>query len=139
MKKDDIIAVVKYAKITETRYDSVGATDLSDGQKFYIHGKSLIDDLLSADDFSSEEKVTKTKMAEILSSTFNTPFTVEFEKADKSIRTLRGRLISAEPLMGRCQVIDLDIQKTNKESGLRLVDNRTLHSLTINGVKYTKK
>ena len=139
MKTGDLVAIVRYAKVSKGGTSEVRVVDVDNGQSFSVIGKELVNSLLSADYFGKTENVTKTKLAEILSESHNTPFTVEYEKSSGDIRTLRGRLVSTEPLMGRCLVTDLDVERTTKESGLRLVDNRTLVSLIVRGVKYTKK
>lgn len=142
-QKGDIIAFITWATVDEyqpeERYRSTAALDCkhvdgpSSGSGFGIHGQQLIDLCLSADRYHTEEKVNKTKAAEILVSSYNTPFTVVFDKDDGTERKLRGRLIHPEPLLGRSMVHDFDAD------GPRLVDHRTIKSLTVNGVKYTVK
>jgi hypothetical protein len=99
-----------------------------------VHGKELIESAFSADQYSAEEKVTKTRAAEILSTAYNRPFTVCFEKQDGKERVLRGRLVEPEPLLGRSHVEDLDVVEGHK---LRLVDHRTIRYIIVNGTKYT--
>jgi len=111
-------------------------TDIDKGNDFRIIGNELITQLLSADEFHTEEKVPLTRLAEILSTSFSTPFTVCFDKQDGEERILRGRLLSPEPLLGRSHVEDLDIKDKHK---LRLVDHRNLKWIVVNGVKYTRK
>lgn len=106
------------------------------GLEFDVTGTEVAEQMFSADRFTREEKKTKTELAEILQASYNIPFTVVFEKADKTERTLRGRLISPEPLMGRSNVADLDV---TSGSPLRQVDHRTLKSIVVGGVKYTLK
>lgn len=115
----------------------MSVVNADDGSKFDIIGKDLHDKLLSADQFSEEKKVSKTEAAELLVSSYNVPFTVVFTKADKTDRTLRGRLVSPEPLLGRSHVEDLDVEDPKKR--LRLVDHREIKSLVVNGVKYVVK
>lgn len=52
-------------------------------------------------------------------------------------RTLTGYVVSMEPKMGRCMVVDLAIPMDQHR--LRLVDHRTLESLILRGIKYEVK
>lgn len=136
-KKDDIVCVVRYAKVRSTGVGrSLDVQDLDDKTQFSIHGTELVDSLLSADSYNETKKVSLTEMATILSQSYNVPFTVVFDKKDGETRKLRGRLIKPEPILGRCTVQDLD---TTEGSPIRLVDNRTLSELIVRGVKYTIK
>lgn len=58
-------------------------------------------------------------------------------------RVMRGRLKSIEAKLGRSQVIDLSITKdlkaTDRDNRARLVDHRTIKSLTVGGTKYVVK
>lgn len=52
-------------------------------------------------------------------------------------RTLTGYVVSMEPKMGRCMMVDLAIPI--EQHRLRLVDHRTLESLILRGIKYVVK
>lgn len=57
-------------------------------------------------------------------------------------RTIIGRLISTEAKLGRSQVLDLSIPKDMKSSydfRQRLIDHRTIESLTVGNVRYEVK
>lgn len=101
---------------------------------FSITGE-LVDQVYSADFFDKTETKSLTELAQLLSTSFNIPFTVSFEKQDGKERILRGRLKSPEPLLGRSYVEDLD----KKENRIRLVDHRHLNWMIVNGVKYVRK
>lgn len=131
-----IVALTKYAKVKRNDFNSLVVTDLHNGVEFQIIGDDLQKDCMSADKFTDVVKVTKTELAQKLVESYGRPFTVTFEKADKSNRTLRGRLLSSESLLGRSTVEDLD-QPDGKR--VRLVDHRTLHSLIVDNVKYSLK
>ena len=137
IKTGDILAVIHYVKVESVNGDNVQALDL-DGNvgSFGIHGAPLLKRALSADQYSSEEKVSKTDAAEKLIHAINRPFTVAFEKADGTPRVLRGKLIKHEALLGRSMVTDLDSTEKNP---VRLVDHRTLLYLIVDDVKYTVK
>jgi hypothetical protein len=136
VNEGDLMAVVMYAEVDGAYTDRISCKNVDTGEGFEVVGDSLIEKMYSADRYNTVTQVTKTQMAEVLSDSFNVPFTVKFEKQDGDIRTLRGRLIEPERLMGRCMVEDLD-QPSGKR--VRQVDNRTLKELIVKGVKYTLK
>lgn len=136
IEKDDLMAVVHFVKVDRVYAQSLLVTDVDNQHVFDVIGQSLVEAMASADRYGETKKVSRTEMAEILSESFNTPFKVVFEKADGTLRSLRGRLIKTERLMGRCMVEDLD---KPKGKNIRQVDNRTLASLIVGGVFYTLK
>lgn len=136
VEKGDLMAVLSYVKVDKNFQHALEVMDLDRNQPFSVQGNELIESMYSADRYLGSQKVSRTKMAEILSQSYNLPFTVVFEKADGSTRKLRGRLIDSEPLMGRVKVEDLDKPEGER---MRLVDNRTLQELIVNGTRYTLK
>jgi|ERR1051326_2598035 hypothetical protein len=138
----DIMASIEFIKVISKSISTqtLFVKDLDTGLDFEIYGNELIGQSFSADRFFEERKVTRTEMAEVLSKSYNVPFTVVFQKAKGETRILRGRMVSVEALMGRARVIDLDLPDTeNPTARQRLVDFRTLESLVVGGVKYTLK
>lgn len=136
MKTNDLVAFVYYTRITNASKDKVTAEDVDTGEKFEVKGKPLLDAAFSADDFNTVEKVTHTQIAEQLVKSHNRPLTVKFTKKDGSPRTLRGRLMSSEQLLGRSYVEDLDTSDSHRT---RLVDHRTISELIVGGVQYLVK
>ena len=142
IKKGDLLAITYYTKVENTALngerlsvrDVIGDIGIID-----VNGKSLIVNALSADQFQETLKITKTQAAQLLIESTNRPFTVVFEKQDGTPRTLRGRLISHEALLGRSMVEDLDLPLDTKGGRTRLVDHRTLQQLTVDGVQYEVK
>ena len=136
IKIGDLMAIVHYVKIKNViphNYElHTEDVDLPD-HRMRIQGKELLEHAFSADQYIEEVKVNKTQAAEILINSLNRPFTVSFEKADGSLRTLRGRLIAPEPLLGRSMVEDLDVTDDHK---LRQVDHRTINWIIVQGTKY---
>jgi len=132
----NIISLTKYAKVLSNSGSTLSCVDLHDGGKFEIHGQSLQETCLSADKFEETQRMGKIELAEVLVKSYGKVFTVVFSKADGSERTLRGRLLSSEGLLGRSSVEDLDIAGDNK---LRQVDHRTLKSIVVDGIKHTLK
>lgn len=142
VKKGDLLAITYYVKVEDVRRngEALSVRDVvGDTGGIDVNGKSLIVNALSADQAAETVKVTKTQAAQLLIESTNRPFTVVFEKQDGQERTLRGRLISHEALLGRSMVEDLDIDQNDKKGRTRLVDHRTLKSLTVDGVKYEIK
>ena len=142
-KAGDLISLTKYMKINSVSGNFPGknsvlnVTDLHTGGKYDIIGEELHRACLSADEYTEIEKVTKTKLAELLVTSWGKPFTVVFEKLDGSERTLRGRLLSSESLFGRSTVEDMDIKDENKR--VRQVTHDGLKSIIIDGILYTLK
>ena len=137
VKSGDIMAFVYYAKIKSADFNRLKVQSVGeDKTEFDVNGRDLIENGFSADQFFEETKVTKTKAAEILISSHNRPMTVCFEKADGGERTLRGKLVAPEPLLGRSMMEDFDIESGHR---LRLVDHRTIRWLIVEGVKYVVK
>lgn len=138
VKVGDMMTFIDWGKITGKNYGStqLDVLNVDTGKGLKIIGTELIVTSFSADQYQEEIKLSKTKVAEILVTCYNRPFTVTFEKQDGTERKLRGRLIQPEPLLGRSMVEDLDEDKKNR---VRLVDHRTIKSLIVDGVKYVVK
>jgi hypothetical protein len=137
---DDLMAFVNYVKVNQVlaNGEELIVTDLDHNtRKIKIAGKDLVENSLSADQFTETVKVTKTEAAEILISLHNRPFTVSFDKADGKERKLRGRLIKHEALLGRSMVEDLD--EPADKNRVRQVDHRTINFIICEGVKYLVK
>ncbi len=115
--------------------EQVTVVDCDDSTAFDINGNAMIGTLKTGSLHGTPQKVTMTKAAEILSTSYNTPFTVCFTKQDNTERILRGRLVSTEPMFGRSQCEDLDVTGHR----LRLVDHRTIKWIIVNGEKYEVK
>lgn len=142
VKANDVMAFVNYVKVKSVTAGGAEliVTDLDHNKRdIKITCTDLIKNSLSADQFDSTEKVTKTEAAEILITLHNRPFTVSFLKADKSERILRGRLIKHEALLGRSMVEDLDEPSDSPKGRVRQVDHREINWLVVEGVKYVVK
>lgn len=146
IKIGDILAFIDYTKVTsvlnggrDLQVQSL-ATKISG---YAVHGLELVETALTADQFTKEEKLPKTKLTEVLQNAGHRPFTVVFTKADGTERTLRGRWLSNEfSNQGYTLVEDLDVpeDKTAKRSNrIRQVDNREIKSIIIGGTKYSLK
>ena len=134
----ELMAFTYYGKVNEVKNGGSGVVvfDVDNQREMLITGTDLIAGAASADQYAEEVKVTKTEAAQLLVDSANRPFTVVFEKQDSTDRTLRGRLVHPEPLLGRSKVEDLDVTGVNR---MRLVDHRTIKSLVVDGVKYIVK
>jgi hypothetical protein len=137
VKQNDIMAFIYYARVERNdRGETLKVYDLDNDKEMWVSGPQLIENSFSADQYDKEEKVTKTQAAEILVNAHNRPLSVCFVKVDGTERTIRGRLINPEPLLGRSKVEDLDYVGTSR---IRLVDHRTIKWIVVDGVKYVVK
>ncbi len=142
VKKDHLMAFIYWVKVESVACNGEDLSILDvvgSAGKIRVQGQSLVAGSLSADQYKETVKVSKTQLAQLLVDSSNRPFTIVFEKQDKTNRTLRGRLISHEALLGRSMVEDLDLPLNEKGGRVRLVDHRTLKSLVVDGVKYELK
>lgn len=137
VNSDDLMAFVYFAKVRGKNGTNLDVSNVDEDMKFSVMGQDLIERGYSADQFSETHKITKTRAAEILISSYNRPFTVCFDKQEGEERVLRGRLVHPEPLLGRSKVEDLDLPKDKHR--MRLVDHRTIKYLIVEGVKYVVK
>lgn len=143
VKAGDLMAFTYYALVRGVRSGGTNleCTGLDPGvDAFSVQGQALVENSASADQFYEEKPATKTELAKLLVGSVNRPLTVWFVKQDGELRKLRGRLLGAEPLLGRSHVEDLDLpMNKGKEGRRRLVDHRTLQALIVDGVKYALK
>lgn len=136
IKVGEYLSTTMYMKVLSKNPDGIRVED-SNGQVFDVRGKQLIENTTNSNQqYSTEEKVNKTRAAELLTSAGDSVFTVVFEKQDGTERKLTGRLLETENQMGRSNVADLEITSGNN---MRQVDHRTIKYLILKGVKYTVK
>lgn len=140
--RGDLMAFTYYGTVKNVVAKNRGETrleifDVDREEIFLVEGNSLIEASASADQFQETEILSRTKIAEILVTAFNRPFSVNFVKQNGEERTLRGRLVNSEHLMGRSMVEDLDVDADSHR--LRQVDHRTINWLIVDGVKYIAK
>lgn len=139
IKTGDLMAIIHYVKVkrvSAANYEFYGDDVDQSTNNMRVQGRELLESAFSADQFAKEEKITKTQAAEILTTSYNRPFTVSFEKSDGTERTLRGRLVRPEPLLGRSMVEDLDAPVNNR---VRQVDHRTINWIIVENVKHVVK
>ena len=136
LKTGDILSITDYVEVVEVGHQRIKVKNLDNGVLFSIKGQELLDDTHSASEVKKTEKTPLTKIAERLTASYNVAFEVKFKKANGEDRVLRGRLLGAEPVLGRSYVEDLDIDKDDPKGRKRLVDHRTLQYLIVDGVKY---
>lgn len=139
VESNDVMAIVHYFKVNSS-YSSgsrLKVQDLHHNYPFEINGKELVESAFSADRFDEVKNTTKTKIAEQLVQAGHKPFTVHFVKQDGTPRTLRGRLLGTEHMMGRSKVEDLD--EPNHSKRFKQVDHRTIQWLILDDIKYRVK
>lgn len=140
VRKGDLMCFSYWGEVVEVRRggNDVLVKDVDYGNQFTVTGANLIESAHSSDKYATSKTVTKTEAAEILVGSKNVPFTVVFTKDNGEERTLRGRLLKPEPLLGRSYVEDLDLGSEDKNRR-RQVDHRTISEIIVNGVKYVVK
>lgn len=106
-----------------------------DGMEWTIGASIVAGECYAADSWSDEVRVSQTEMARALHDCGDLVFKARFTKADGSERVLVGRMRARDELMGRAQVLDLNVPRG--EHAQRQIDYRTLHELVVGGVHYT--
>jgi hypothetical protein len=136
IKKGEILSTTMYLHVVSKGKDSIEVKD-SYGREFTVRGVDLIEkSMKSSDQVVNTVKVTRTELAEKFTVLGDLVFTVNFDKQDGENRTLRGYKVSTENLMGRVNVIDLDVTTGYAQ---RQVDLRTIKYLIVSDVKYVVK
>lgn len=80
IEKDEVLAVTYYVKVDSISGNQLNLVDLERGEDFTMHGKELIETMCSAKQYTNTEKVSKSKIVEILANVRNNVFTVNFNK-----------------------------------------------------------
>jgi len=135
IKTGEFLSFTQYLKVLSKTKDSITVNNQY-GEELEICGVDLIETLHSAGQFSKTVKASKHEMVEALQHAKDKVFTVCFIKADKSERILVGHLNSIEAHLGRTQVVDLEVPVGDRTEGLRLVDNREIKWVVLDGTKY---
>jgi hypothetical protein len=107
---------------------------------FFVHGNGLVEQGKSADTHDEENvvKCTQHEIAEHFLASSRLPITVCFTKQDGEQRTLRGRIISPNGVLGESLVEDLDLPVGGK-SRVRTIYHKQIDWLVANGVRYELK
>lgn len=136
IKQGTILSTTMYLEVLTKGLNFLTVRDTF-GQTFKVQGIDLIEKSMYANDqFDKEEKVSKTKAAEILVGAGDAVFECTYVKADGQERTLVGHLLQTENLLGRSDVRDLQITSGNP---LRQIDHRTIKSIIHKNTKSTVK
>lgn len=158
LKVGDFVSRISYCKITKTEPTRIWVENES--KYGWNIGKEIVEkEMFPASHYSSIEKCTMTRLAELIMNAKDAAFTVCFEykltpehietildenknatnkKLSKLVlsgntRVLIGRLDRGEPTLGRSRVIDLEV------GGYRFVDHRTIKWFVYKNVKYELK
>lgn len=136
IKVGEVLSSTIYPTVVAIEADGIKVKNGA-GKEYMIKGPKFIEEsMASASQFEKEEKISRTEAAQILISAGDSVFTVVFDKDDGTERTLVGKLVETENLMGRSNVIDLQIVGGHN---MRQVNHRGLKSLILKGIKYTVK
>jgi hypothetical protein len=140
LRRGERVSLTQYLEVVSTNPNTETIEALmQDGTPITIRGKELVETMASNSQYEETRKVGKHDLASVLQRAGDKVFTVCYLKADKSERILTGYFVSAEPNLGRTQVIDLEVDPKDKTKGFRLIDNREVKWIVLNNVKYTSK
>jgi len=106
------------------------------GLEFFIDAGIVAEGMFSGVQFTTTEKVSQTRAAEILTEAGDTIFTVNFIKQSGEERTLTGYRLNSENLLGRSNVIDLAVTTGHNQ---RQIDHRTINWIILKNTKYVVK
>ena len=98
--------------------------------------KQIQDAIALVEKVKSQRKSMAAAYAEVLTFIQQNPVKDYIEGES---RTLRGYKVQFQSRDGRYDCVDMDIEKTEKESGIRPVNINTIESLIYKGVKYIVK
>lgn len=138
LKEGEQISFTQYLTVKSINKSngSIATVDPS-GNPIAITGSKLIEEnFYSSAQFAKTIKAGKNKLAEVLQGAGDTIFTVSFNKKNGDERILVGKLIGAEPNLGRTKVVDLKISPDDRTKGIRMVDNRELNWIVLGQEKY---
>lgn len=146
VKVGDRLSMISFMRVTGFTPGSVVVKD-EDGIELRV-GTGVVEGNCWSTQVDDEVKMSRTAIAELLTTAKDAVIQVCFDKADGTERVLTGYVLGAEPLLGRTVVIDLEKPKKLRKSKdgenewderQRQVDHRTLKWLVYKGVKYKVK
>lgn len=139
IKKGDICSFRTYVKVESVNSDEITVEDVNSGVQFKIQGQELLDSLDSSVEYVKEEKLAKTALAEKFVEIDEKPFTVCFEKKDKSLRELSGKKSGSRrsAVLGYSSVFDLNLKAGDNRE--RQVNHNQIKWFVCDGVKYSLK
>jgi hypothetical protein len=118
--------------VTFQKQDAVKST-----KKFNAEVDEIVDRLCKELD---EVKASKKGVAKWAKETIETLALNPISRVeDGEIRTLRGYKLQFNSRDGKYRCLDMDIERTSKETGERLVNINTITELIYNGIKYVVK
>lgn len=129
---------------TDGMLDMVIAFDTTGSMSAYInavktHVKELVPKLFSSNPDLRIDKAKKAKKSmavaykEALEHIQNNPIKDFIEGEDRVLRGYKMQFVSRD---GKYKCMDMDIERSSKEDGIRLVNINTIKQLIFNGVKY---
>lgn len=129
---------------TDGMIDMVIAFDTTGSMSAYInavktHVKELVPKLFSSNPDLRIDKAKKAKKSmavaykEALEHIQNNPIKDFIEGEDRVLRGYKMQFVSRD---GKYKCMDMDIERSSKEDGIRLVNINTIKQLIFNGVKY---
>lgn len=136
LKVGQWLSRISYIRIQDKESLGVIRVRNTYGNEWSIGSEIVEWECVSPDQFTETQRVSRTVLARKLHDAGQNIFKARFTKKDGTVRVLVGHLISREDLMGRAQVVDLQVDNKNNE---RQVDYRTLLELVLNGKHYVER
>lgn len=136
LKQGSIISESSHYIVNRVSGSNAWLTHFESGEEVQIGMSYLKNYTNSADLFETTVKVTKedkNAAKNLITELVNNPV-LPYEEGED--RVLRGYKIQFESRDGRYDYVDMDITKTDKESGVRPVNINTIKYLIFDGVKY---
>jgi hypothetical protein len=165
----EILAVTYYTKVKKKDGETLILEDLDRGTELSINGKDLIETMQSSSQYDTEEKVSLTRIVDILKHTKGSLFTVCYNKkvsendVNEALSSInKGKILSNDEikrtvkeaykgeeriLTGFLTFIESDFGRSHaidlsispEKNRVRQIDHRTINWLIVNNVKYYTK
>lgn len=163
LQTGDYLSETQYYKVLSRKQGGIEVEN-ERGFKFNISEPIIQEGCYSSNQFTDEEKVTQTELADILQNAGDSVFSINFNKKTKpedvlaelkklpkkeftvkamktaiagEARTMVAHRVSSEPSLGRTQVVDLETEIGGRR--LRLIDHRTINWIVLKNVRYVLK
>ena len=128
LKQGSIISESSHYIVNRVSGSNAWLTHFESGEDYLVDQFSK-----DIDKVKASKKVVAEKAKQLITELIREPI-LPYEEGED--RVLRGYKIQFESRDGRYDCVDMDITKTDKESGIRPVNILTIKWLIFNGVKY---
>lgn len=136
-KVGDVFSEESHYVVNKVAKDEVEFLHLESGKKVSLSNEYVTNLLNTSDQYDNEVKVSKKGVAEkakqLITELIREPI-LPYEKGED--RILRGYKMQFVSRDGKYRCRDMDITRTDKETGERLANINTVSQLIYNGTKY---